>query len=319
MLFPVAGVQLPWPVVPILGFMVGVLGGFWGIGGGWIMTPGLYVLGVPMNFAVGTSLAYILGQSVLASLRHREFGHMDVKVGLGLVGGMVVGTELGARFMEVLKRSGEVDSVVGALYLVFLGAVGVLILRESWKAGREGKESTLEGFPRSLRKFSVPPLIPTSEGNISLWPLFGAGVFVGGSVGVLGVGGGFVMLPVLIYLLGLPTHTAVGTSIFAVALTSAFATFSHSLKGNVDLGMALLLFSGAVVGTQLGAFATLRARGAQIRFGFGAMVCAAFLSMTLKLAGFGEIAPWVLLGTAAFMSSAALSFLLRPEMRTQGR
>jgi len=133
------------------------------------------------------------------------------------------------------------------------------------------------------------------------------------------VGGGFVMLPVLIYLLGLPTHTAVGTSIFAVALTSTFATFSHSLKGNVDLGMALLLFSGAVVGTQLGAFATLRARGAQIRFGFGAMVCAAFLSMTLKLAGFGEIAPWVLLGTAAFMSSAALSFLLRPEMRTQGR
>lgn len=131
------------------------------------------------------------------------------------------------------------------------------------------------------------------------------------------MGGGLVMLPVLIYLLGLPTHTAVGTSIFAVALTSTFATFSHSLKGNVDLEMALLLFSGAVVGTQLGAFATLRARGAQIRFGFGAMVLAALLSMILKLAGF-KVACWVLLGTAAFMSSAALTFLLRPE-RTGGR
>jgi len=287
--------------------MVGVLGGFWGIGGGWIMTPGLYVLGVPMNFAVGTSLAYILGQSVLASLRHREFGHVDVRIGFGLVGGMVVGTELGARFMEVLKRSVGVDRAVGPLYLVFLGAVGVLTLWESLRG------STLGGLPRSLRRFSVPPIIQTSEGRISLWPLSGAGVVVGGLVGVLGVGGGFVMLPVLIYLLGLPTHTAVGTSIFAVALTSTFATFSHSLKGNVDLEMALLLFSGAVVGTQLGAFATLRARGAQIRFGFGAMVCATFLSMILKLVGFGEVAPWVLLGTAALMSSVALSFLLRPE------
>ncbi len=305
MYFPIAGVYIPWPYIPLLGLMVGVLGGFWGIGGGWVMTPGLYVLGVPMPLAVGTSLAYILGQSVLASLRHGKLGNTDAKIGFGITGGMVVGAELGARVVEVLKRSGEVDRAIGTLYLFFLGTVGFFTLWESW---RSRKGTIFKGL--GLRKFVLPPLLSTSEGQISLWVLVGSGLGVGVLVGVLGVGGGFVMLPLLVYGLRLSTHTAVGTSVLSVALTGAFATFSHGIRGNVDLEMALLLFSGAVVGTQLGAFATRRAYGVQIRFGFGVMLLAAFCSMVLKLAGLGTIALWVLLGTAALMSSAVVSLPL---------
>jgi len=275
------------------------------------MTLGLYVSGVPMPFAVGTSLAYILGQSVLASLRHRKFGHMDMRIGLGITGGMAVGVELGARIVEALKRSGEVEGAIGGLYLVFLGVVGGFTLWESWRARKGIEGVALWGPVHRARRFGLPPVLPTSEGPISLWILVGSGLAVGMLVGVLGVGGGFVMLPLLVYGLGLSTHTAVGTSVFTVALTGAFATFSHGIRGNIDLEMALLLFSGAVVGTQLGAFATRRARGTYIRLGFGAMVSAAFCSMVLKLVGFEEIALWVLLGTAVLMSSAIVGSLVR--------
>jgi len=279
MAFPIAGVTVDPAVLAGIGFVVGVLGGFFGVGGGFIAGPLMFWAGVPMHFVVGTDLAHMTGKSIVAARRHRALGHVDMKLGLVMVGGTVLGVEGGARVVEALKARGAVETVVGAAYVFVLVVIGVFTAWESLHALRIVRRDRLavhealafDGIARRVRSLNLPPMLsfPASGiASVSLWAVLGVGVITGLLTGALGVGGGFVRMPLLIYVLGVPTHVAVGTDLFEIVISAGFGTVTHALKGNVDILMALVMQTGAALGAQLGATSTRFFAGPRIRLLF---------------------------------------------------
>ncbi len=292
--FPIAGVTVnPWLLAGI-GFLVGILGGFFGVGGGFIAGPMMFWAGVPMNFVVGTGLAHMTGKSIVAARRHRVLGHVDIKLGLFMVISTVLGIEVGARVIEALKAMGAVDLVIGVSYVVILLVIGLFTAWESLRALRMIREDRLavqealgfEGIARRIHSIDLPPMVsfPTSGiASISLWAVLGVGFITGLLAGALGVGGGFVRMPMLVYLLGVPTHIAVGTDLFEIVISAGFGTITHALKGNVDILMALVMQTGAAVGAQIGAVSTRFFSGPRIRLLFSSLPLIGALMVLLRL------------------------------------
>ena len=296
--FVIAGVTINPLLLAGIGFIVGVLGGFFGVGGGFIGGPLMYWAGVPMNFVVGTDLAHIAGSSIISTRRHRTMGHVDGKVGLVMVAGSFVGVEIGARTIEVLEAAGTVDLVVGVFYVVLLLCVSAFTAWESLKALRMTRTNSLEahdavgfeGLARRVHSINLPPMIslPISGiESVSVWIVLGVGLFTGLLSGVLGVGGGFVRMPLLIYVLGIPTHVAVGTDLFEIVLSAGFGAVTHALKGNVDFAMALIMQIGAALGAQFGATATRFFSGPRIRLLFSSLPVIGAAMVLIKLLGGG--------------------------------
>ena len=296
--FLVAGVVVNPILLAGIGFLVGIMGGFFGVGGGFIAGPLMYWLGVPMNFVVGTDLAHMTGKSIVAAKRHRMLGHVDVKLGLIMISGTIVGVELGARLIEMLEDSGKVDSVVGTAYVVILIIISAFTAWESLRALRmirtehfDAKEALgFKGVTKHAQKFKVPPMIslPTSGiSSISIWPIIGVGFITGLLAGVLGVGGGFVRMPMLIYVLGIPTHVAIGTDLFEIVISAGYGTLTHAIKGNVDVMMALVMHTGAALGAQIGAVLTRFFTGPRIRLLFSVLPLIGVLMMVFRLTGSG--------------------------------
>jgi hypothetical protein len=281
-----------------IGFTVGILGGFFGVGGGFIGGPLMYWAGVPMNFVVGTDLAHMTGKSIIATRRHRAMGHVDIKVGLVMVLGSIGGVEIGARVIEMLKAAGSVDLVVGVIYIVIQLAVSFFTAWESLKAVRMARSDSVnareavgfEGVARRVSSIKLPPMVSlpiSGVESISVWIVLGVGLFTGVLSGVLGVGGGFVRMPLLIYVLGIPTHVAVGTDLFEIVISAGFGTLTHAFKGNVDISMALMMQIGAAIGAQMGAIATRFFSGPRIRLLFSGLPLLGALMVLLKLLGGG--------------------------------
>jgi uncharacterized membrane protein YfcA len=279
-----------------VGFVVGLLGGFFGVGGGFLAGPMMYLVGVPMNFVVGTDLAHMTGKSIVAARRHRALGHVDIKLGLLMVLGTVPGVELGARIIEGLEASGTVDQVVGVAYVVILVAIGAFTAWEGLHAMHTVRTERMEakdalafrGMTQRVHGFRLPPLIslPNSGiGSISLWAVLGVGFLTGLLAGVLGGGGGFIRMPMMVYLIGVPTHVAIGTDLFEIVISAGFGTVTHALKGNVDILMALVMQTGAAIGAQIGATATSYFAGPRIRFLFSILPFVGAILMILKLLG----------------------------------
>jgi len=296
--FPIAGVMINPLLLAGIGFTVGILGGFFGVGGGFIGGPLMYWAGVPMNFVVGTDLAHMTGKSIIATRRHRAMGHVDIKVGLVMALGSIGGVEIGARVIEMLKAAGSVDLVVGVIYIVLLLIVGAFTAWESLKALRITRTSSVdaheavgfEGLAKRVYSIDLPPMIslPISGiESISVWIVLGVGLFTGVLSGLLGVGGGFVRMPLLIYVLGIPTHVAVGTDLFEIVISAGFGTLTHAFKGNVDISMALMMQIGAAFGAQLGATATRFFSGPRIRLLFSGLSLIGAVMMLIKLLGAG--------------------------------
>jgi len=280
--FPISGVTVDPVVLAGIGFAVGVLGGFFGVGGGFIAGPLMFWAGVPMHFVVGTDLAHMTGKSIVAARRHRALGHVDIKLGLVMVGGTMLGVEGGARMVEALKRVGAVETVIGVAYILVLLVIGTFTAWESLHALRVVRRDRLDarealafdGIARRVRRLNLPPMIsfPASGvAAVSLWAVLGVGFITGVLTGALGVGGGFVRMPLLIYVLGVPTHVAVGTDLFEIIISAGFGTVTHALKGNVDILMALVMQTGAALGAQLGATSTRFFAGPRIRLLFSAL------------------------------------------------
>jgi len=274
--FPIAGVTVNPLLLAFIGFFIGVLGGFFGVGGGFLAGPVMFMLGVPMNFVVGTDLTHIAGKSVVATRRHWVLGHVDFRLGALMILGTVPGVELGAQIIEKLERLYAVDQVVGSVYVALLLAIGTFMAWEGWQAVRH-KQAPANGpvrgrrILRAMRALRLPPMIrlPISGvESISLWTVLGVGLTVGLLAGMLGVGGGFLRLPALIYLMGIPTHVAVGTDLFEIIFSAGYGTVTHALKGNVDIMMALVMHTGAAIGAQFGAISTVHFSGSKIRLGF---------------------------------------------------
>ena len=298
--FLVAGVTVNPLLLAGIGFLVGIMGGFFGVGGGFIAGPLMFWLGVPMNFVVGTDLAHMTGKSIVAARRHRTLGHVDIKLGLIMIAGTILGVECGARVIEVLEASGKVDTVVGVAYLVKQRIIILLTTRGSQRARRmirtehlDAKEALgFEGVTRHVQKFKVPPMIslPASGvGSISVWLIVGVGFITGLLAGVLGVGGGFVRMPMLIYVLGIPTHVAIGTDLFEIMISAGYGTLTHAIKGNVDVMMALVMHTGAALGAQIGAVLTRFLSGPRIRLLFSVLPLIGVLMVLFRLAGSGAV------------------------------
>ncbi|RLD06316.1 MAG: sulfite exporter TauE/SafE family protein [Chloroflexota bacterium] len=279
MYFPIADITINPLLLIGVGFVVGLLGGFFGVGGGFLAGPIMFGVGVPMNFVVGTDLAHMTGKSIVAARRHRALGHVDFKLGFTMVVGTVAGVEIGARIIEWLKKTGDIDSVVGITYIVILTFIGVFTAWESLRAIQmtrtdklEGQEALgFSGVSKKIYNINISPMVsfPVSGiSSISLWVVLGAGFLTGILAGTLGVGGGFIRMPMLVYLIGVPTHVAVGTDLFEIIFSAGYGTITHALKGNVDILMALVMQTGAALGAQIGATATRFFAGPKIRLFF---------------------------------------------------
>jgi uncharacterized membrane protein YfcA len=297
--FPIADVTVSPFFLAAVGFLVGLLGGFFGVGGGFLAGPMMFLVGVPMNFVVGTDLAHMTGKSIVAARRHRVLGHVDIKLGLLMVLGTVPGIEVGARIIEGLEAAGTIDEVVGITYVVILVAIGAFTAWESLRAiqlvGTEQMEArealAFRGMTRRLHRFRVRPVVSLPESgieSISLWMILGVSFLTGLLAGVLGVGGGFIRMPMLIYLIGVPTHVAVGTDLFEIVFSAGFGTISHALKGNVDILMALVMQTGAALGAQIGAVSTRFFAGPRIRLMFSILPFLGAVLTILRLIGIVE-------------------------------
>jgi uncharacterized membrane protein YfcA len=280
--FPIAGVTVNPVLLALLGFVVGVLGGFFGVGGGFLAGPMMYLLGVPMNFVVGTDLAHMTGKSIVAARRHRALGHVDIKLGLMMVVGTVPGVELGARVIELLEAAGSIDLVLGIVYIAILSLIAAFTAWESLRAlemtradEMDAKDAlAFQGLSRRVRGFRLRPMMSFPRSGIaevSVWAVLGVGFLTGVLAGMLGVGGGFIRMPMLIYVVGVPTHVAVGTDLFEIVISAGFGTVTHALKGNVDILMALVMQTGAALGAQVGAMATSYFAGPRIRLAFSTL------------------------------------------------
>jgi uncharacterized membrane protein YfcA len=287
MFFPISGAHISPIYLVIVGFVIGILGGFFGVGGSFIAGPALRLVGLDWNFAVGTDLAHIVGKSVVAAKRHRALGNVDLRLGLVMAVGTIAGAEAGAQLIQVLKRAGNVNLVVSIVSIVVYLSISAFMLWESRKTlksqrGRSSnakvkgltakKDKTAFGHvSRAIQRLKIWPMIalPTSGvKEISLWVILLV-AFVGGVFsGFLGGGAGYIRMPSMVYVLGIPTHLAVGTDLFEIIISASYGTLSHAVKGNVDILIALVMHTGAAIGAQIGAISTQYFAGPKIRLAF---------------------------------------------------
>ncbi len=296
--FPITGVTInPFFLVGI-GFLVGLLGGFFGVGGGFLAGPLMFWSGVPMNFVVGTDLAHMTGKSIVAAKRHRTLGHVDVKLGALMIVGTIIGVEIGANIIEALEDSGNIDQVIGMTYIIILIIISAFTAWESIKAIRMIRTEKLTvnevlafaNISRRVHTIRIWPMISLPGSGIkeiSLWIVLGVGMITGILAGALGVGGGFIRMPMLIYLLGVPTHVAVGTDLFEIVFSAGYGTLTHAIKGNVDVLMALVMHTGAAIGAQIGAVATRYFAGPRIRLLFSVLPLVGAILVIIRLLGGG--------------------------------
>ena len=270
------------------GFVIGVLSGLFGVGGGFLLVPLLnIVFNVPYNIAIGSSLLQMVGTSTASTLKHRGYSHIDYKLAGFILMGSIIGVELGARVLMRLKNLGTIninastisimDFWINIIYIILLSLVGISMFLESKKAKkrapRGGVVDTI--FSQKIQNIKIPPIIylPTSKiKSISIWNLICLGFAAGILSGLLGIGGAFIMNPALIYLIGIPTSIAIGTSLFQTIFVSGYGAITHLLKGNIDFRLVCCILTGSLVGSQLGAILNKKLRGAHIRYYFSLLI-----------------------------------------------
>ncbi|HTQ58318.1 MAG TPA: sulfite exporter TauE/SafE family protein [Bryobacteraceae bacterium] len=293
---PIAGVHIWWPGLVILGLGVGIIGGFFGMGGAWMVTPGLNVLGFPMAFAIGTDITHMAGKSLISTMRHSKFGNVDYRLALIMVFGTVGGLEIGARNVMWLERIGKIDLYVRLGYLVLLTLIAWLVFADVAKRRKKERAAVAAGRPvdplttgiewyKTLQRMKIPPMMNFPKAGIrcSMWLPVAVAFVTGWMAGILGIGGGLIRMPSLIYLVGVPTHVAVGTDLFEIAVSGLYGAATYSYKGRVELLAALIMLVGAAVGAQIGTVATKYVKGYGIRIFFGIAVIGCDVSILMKL------------------------------------
>ncbi|MFZ5426061.1 MAG: sulfite exporter TauE/SafE family protein [Thermodesulfobacteriota bacterium] len=297
-LMPIAGVKIFWPGLVILGVGVGIIGGFFGMGGAWMVTPGLNILGFPMAFAIGTDIAHMAGKSLIATLRHGKFGNVDYKLGVIMIVGTVGGFEVGAQMVMWLERLGSVEKVVRYIYLLLLFMIAWMVFHDVNKRRQKERAAKASGqqvdalatgieWHKTLHKIKIPPMMHFNAAGIycSAWLPILVSFLTGWLAGILGIGGGLIRMPALIYLMGCPTHVAVGTDLFEVMISGLYGAASYTFKGRTELVAAIIMLCGASIGAQVGTVATKYIKGYGIRIAFGLAVVGCAVSIAMKLLG----------------------------------
>ena len=285
---PIAEMSVNIFLILTMGGAVGFLSGLFGVGGGFLMTPLLIFIGVPPPVAVGTEANQIVASSVSGVLAHWRRANVDFKMGFVLLLGGFVGSSLGVILFKYLQNLGQLDLVIKLSYVIFLGIIGFLMLWESSRtiirsrsaAARRGKlhqHNWFHGLPFKMRfrksKLYISAILP-----------FLIGATVGVLSAIMGVGGGFIMVPAMIYLLGMPTSLAIGTSLFQIIFVTANVTFLQALTvQTVDILLAVLLLTGAVIGAQFGSKYSVRMKGEQLRALLALLVLGVCVKMIFDL------------------------------------
>lgn len=344
MWFPNAEVTVNPALLVFLGIIVGTLGGFFGVGGGFLITGGLLVFGVPPLFAVGTGLALVMGTSLINTLKHRSLGNVDFKLGLMMAVGSVPALYAAQQVNRQLEEAGVAGPVIRILYVCFLAALGSFILYDHWRVQRRGATSADEvstaGLAQKILRLNIGPRSVWLPGfgkfqTVTSLPVSGVerisffvpvilGAGVGFFAGILGAGGAFILTPLLIYLLGIPTVVAIGTGLFQVIITGSVGTFLYAFSGRVDPLMAVLMLAAAALGAQLGTSATRIVEPSRIRFLYGVIVLAGGLAVAMEEASqaagvdaLSTLASVVLLGTGGAMCLTIGAMMLRAKRRSR--
>ena len=293
--FLIAGIQAPWFLLVFTGFTVGIVGGFIGVGGGYMVTPALIVFGFPGYMASGIDMTHIAGKGIVSTVRHKQLGNIDWILALSMVAGTMFGVEEGIRLLGFFKHLGlsSVALLTASVCLMF--TLFVYTLMETMKSHRrlaemakEGKsmlrEVTTSSLPRKFQLFPIAPIVRcrTARVVISMWVIVLVGVVTGILAGFLGVGGGFIRVPALVYIVGTSTHIAVGTDLLEIVFSGSYGCLRHSIEGNVDFIAVMFMLAGAMFGAQFGSIATAFVRGPAIRY---------ILSFSLALATLGAGLP----------------------------
>jgi uncharacterized protein len=342
---PVAGIEFNVLLLILIGFCVGVIGGFFGVGGGWMITPALNIFGFHMAFAIGTGLSNIFGQSLGAIKKHQSMGNIDWKLGVLSIATSLIGFELGSRVVIDLEKAGEVGIIIRWCYVVFLSGLGAFMfydyfvlhkkllqrMEEEKNTNGSAMKQTAQsaGFAQKLHNINLPPMIsfPKSKiDKVSLWVVVIVFLVTGFLSGILGIGGGFIILPTLVYILGLPTILAVGTSLITVLVTAGFGSLTYALDGRVEIYAAAFMLLGASVGAQIGATAVKFIKGYGIRLLFAIMIVLTGLSVIMeqfykmtRKSLFQDSSGIILVGTALAMTIIIITKLTKEFRKENAR
>lgn len=268
---PIAEVSVNAFLLLGLGGLVGVLSGMFGVGGGFLMTPLLFFIGIPPAVAVATEANQIVASSFSGLLAHLRRKTVDLKMGVVLLVGGLAGAALGVLLFNYLKSAGQVDLLVKLCYVVFLGIIGGLMFFESLNAIRRSRKDGGQSATKRRQRTWVHTLpfkmrFRTSGLYISVIPPLVVGLCVGVLAAIMGVGGGFIMVPAMIYILGMPTKVVIGTSLFQIIFVTGFTTLLHATTNyTVDMALAVLLLVGGVIGAQIGTRIGLKLKAEQLR------------------------------------------------------
>jgi len=306
------GIEVNIFLLVFIGLGAGILSGFAGVGGAFVVTPALIILGFPANFAVGTSLAWVVGKSVIAVIGHRRLGNVDMKLGLMLLVAAMSGVEVGVRMLNWARNTGLADEVVLSISICVLLMVGIYTLSEGIVRKRQIDEmlAKKEKLPPAMRatflsqklqSINVPPRLHFTKSGvtISLWIILAVGFFIGMLTGLIGVGGGFIMMPSLVYLIGLPSFMAVGTDLFQIVFSAGYGTIRHTMIGNVIISAAFIMVVASSIGVRLGVLVTRYVRGVSVRIILGISILSVAVGTILKLLSIplGETTTWLEIGS----------------------
>ena len=283
---PIAEVSVNAFLLLGLGGLVGVLSGMFGVGGGFLMTPLLFMIGIPPAVAVATGTNQIVASSVSGVLAHLKRKTVDLKMGCVLLSGGLVGAAAGVQLFAYLRSIGQVDLLVTLSYVVFLGIIGTLMLIESVGALMRSRRMAAPKRKKHnwVHNLPIKSKFRTSGLYISVIPPVLVGFGVGVLSAIMGVGGGFIMVPAMIYILGMPTKVVVGTSLFQIIFVAAFTPLMHAWENHtVDIGLAVLLIVGGVIGAQVGARIGLRIKAEQTRILLALLVVGVCLNLAVGL------------------------------------
>ena len=286
---PIANLSVNGLVIVALGALTGILSGMFGVGGGFLTTPLMIFYGIPPTVAAASAASQVTGASVSGVFAHTRRGGVDYQMGAVLVAGGIMGTGLGAVLFSLLQALGQIDVVINILYVVLLGSIGTLMARESWQTLKAQKA----GVPVPARKRRHHPMVASLplrwrfyRSGLYISPLAPLllGVLTGTLTMLMGIGGGFVLVPAMLYILGMSANVVVGTSLFQILFVTMATTMMHSLTTKaVDIVLAVLLLIGSVSGAQIGAQLAQKVPAARLRFILAAIVLVVAARMALGL------------------------------------
>ncbi|MFW6017428.1 MAG: sulfite exporter TauE/SafE family protein [Halapricum sp.] len=317
------------------GVLIGLLFGFFGMGGSFLVTPALLVMGYPTDVAVASGLAFVFGTSVIATLKHRDLGQVDYKLGVLMIAGTTAGIEVGRIGLHFMQDLGVANTFVSVTYVLLLGAIGAFVTWNALSGGGGGishdaeaddpDEDELPEIAQTIQSYEIPPMMSLRGGvTVSLWMILLVAFATGLLSGLLGVGGGFIRMPALFYLVGVPVPVAVGTDLFEIVFSGGIGSFLYAMDGAVDLAIVAPLLAGSAFGARLGAAATSIVDEDEIKVYFGVMLLLGAVAVAIREIGgaiempiLDVVSLIIIVGAAMLVSGAVVVSSVR-ELRNEG-